>query len=174
MPEGNPTDRLTPRKREIVTEARAILEEHGPTALTMRALADRLGIKAPSLYKHFPDKAALELELIVLSFQEIADTLEKADGSLATLLQAYRDYALAHPHLYRLNTDRPLPRASLPEGLEARASAPLLRVCGGDADTARAAWAFAHGMVILQLNDRFPADAELARAWETGADAFEG
>lgn len=41
-------DRLTPRAREIVTAARELLEESGPTALTLRALADRLGIKAPS------------------------------------------------------------------------------------------------------------------------------
>ncbi|SDK02611.1 TetR/AcrR family transcriptional regulator [Streptomyces indicus] len=174
MPEGSTTDRLTPRKREIVTEARALLEEHGAGALTMRALADRLGIKAPSLYKHFPDKAALELELIVLGLEETAEALEAAADSLPSLMKAYQAYALAHPHLYRLNTERALPREKLPEGLEARAAAPLLRVCGGDVDTARAAWAFAHGMVILQLNGRFPDDADLSAAWETGADAFEG
>nr|WP_308800893.1 TetR/AcrR family transcriptional regulator [Streptomyces polyasparticus] len=174
MSECPTTDRLTPRKREIVTEARALLEEHGAAALTMRALADRLGIKAPSLYKHFPDKAALELELIVLSLQETGEALEAAADSLPSLMKAYRAYALAHPHLYRLNTERSLPREALPEGLEARAAAPLLRVCGGDVDMARAAWAFAHGMVILQLNDRFPADADLTAAWEAGADVFEG
>ncbi|MER7175181.1 TetR/AcrR family transcriptional regulator [Streptomyces mesophilus] len=174
VPERSTTDRLTPRKREIVTEARALLEEHGAAALTMRALADRLGIKAPSLYKHFPDKAALELELVVLSLEETAEALEAGSDSLPSLMKAYRTYALAHPHLYRLNTERSLPREDLPEGLEARAAAPLVRVCGGDMDAARAAWAFAHGMVILQLNGRFPDDADLSAAWETGADAFEG
>ncbi len=174
MSERSTTDRLTPRKREIVTEARALLEEHGAAALTMRALADRLGIKAPSLYKHFPDKAALELELIILSLEEIGAALEAAAESLPALMKAYREYALAHPHLYRLNTERSLPREALPEGIEERSSAPLLRVCGGDVDTARAAWAFAHGMVILQLNGRFPGTADLSAAWETGADAFEG
>jgi AcrR family transcriptional regulator len=51
-------DDLTPRAREIVAAARAILEEGGPEALSMRAIAERLGIRAPSLYKHVPDREA--------------------------------------------------------------------------------------------------------------------
>ncbi len=68
-------------------------------------------------------------------------------------------------------TDRPLPRDLLPEGLEARAAAPVLRAAG-DPDLARAVWAFAHGMVVLELADRFPPDAELGRAWEKAVEAF--
>ncbi|ADI10869.1 TetR family transcriptional regulator [Streptomyces bingchenggensis BCW-1] len=171
------TDRLTPRARDIVSAARALLEEEGPEALTMRRLGDRLGIKAPSLYKHFPDKAAVESELIALSLWETAEVLEAAEaadpGSVPALAEAYRRHALAHPHLYRLTTERPLPRAALPPGLEYRAAAPLFRACGGDEDLARAAWAFAHGMVVLQLNGRFPDGADLTKAWETGAAAFQ-
>ena len=40
----------------------------GPDALTMRRLAERLGIRAPSLYKHLPDKAALEAAIIATGF----------------------------------------------------------------------------------------------------------
>ena len=61
-------------------------------------------------------------------------------------------------------TERPLPRDLLPGGLEARAAAPLLKATG-DADLARALWAFAHGMVTLELAGRFPPWAELDRAW---------
>ena len=39
-------ERLTPRAQEIAAAARALLEESGPAALTMRTLADHLGIKA--------------------------------------------------------------------------------------------------------------------------------
>ncbi|WP_217551695.1 TetR/AcrR family transcriptional regulator [Streptomyces sp. GbtcB6] len=173
------TDRLTPRAREIVAAARELLEESGPTVLTMRTLADRLGIKAPSLYKHFPDKHAVEVELIAQMLEESAEALETAEaaeaaaesrtpGSLETLAEAYRTYALAHPHLYCLATERPLPRAALPPGLEDRAALPLLRACGGDLDLARATWAFAHGMVILEIHGRFPEDADLDAAWKRG------
>ncbi|MFF1711854.1 hypothetical protein [Streptomyces sp. NPDC058268] len=46
-------------------------------------------------------------------------------------------------------------------------------------DLARAAWAFAHGMVILEVHGvilevhgRFPGDADLATAWKRGARAL--
>ncbi|GAA3109931.1 TetR/AcrR family transcriptional regulator [Streptomyces echinatus] len=169
-------DRLTPRAREIVTAARDLLEESGAAHLTMRTLADRLGIKAPSLYKHFPDKQAVEVELVALLLTETAETLEAAEarapGSLEALAGAYRDHALAHPHLYRLATERPLPRAALPAGLEDRAALPLLRTCADDMDLARAVWAFAHGMVILEIHGRFPADADLDAAWKRGLAAL--
>ncbi|MCZ0989519.1 TetR/AcrR family transcriptional regulator [Streptomyces diastatochromogenes] len=163
---------MTPRAREIVAAARALLEESGAAALTMRTLADRLGIKAPSLYKHFPDKHAVEVELTAQMLAESAEALEAAEahtpGSLETLAEAYRTYALAHPHLYCLATEQPLPRAELPAGLEDRAALPLLRACAGDLDLARAIWAFAHGMVILEIHGRFPADADLDAAWKRG------
>ncbi|MFD4502611.1 TetR/AcrR family transcriptional regulator [Streptomyces sp. NPDC058457] len=166
---------MTARARQIVAAARDLLEESGPAVLTMRTLADRLGIKAPSLYKHFPDKHAVEVELIAQMLEESAEALEAAEsrtpdapGSLETLAEAYRTYALAHPHLYCLATERPLPRAALPPGLEDRAALPLLRACGGDLDLARATWAFAHGMVILEIHGRFPEDADLDAAWKRG------
>ncbi|MGW2642505.1 TetR/AcrR family transcriptional regulator [Streptomyces sp. NPDC001348] len=167
---------MTPRAREIVAAARDLLEESGPALLTMRTLADRLGIKAPSLYKHFPDKHAVEVELVAQLLTESAEALEAAEsrapGSLEALATAYRDHALAHPHLYRLATERPLPHAELPAGLEDRAALPLLRACGGDLDLARAVWAFAHGMVILEIHGRFPEDADLSAAWKHGLKAL--
>ncbi|MET9075993.1 TetR/AcrR family transcriptional regulator [Streptomyces sp. NPDC004232] len=171
-----PGTALTPRAREIVAAARELLEEYGLDRLTMRTLADRLGIKAPSLYKHFADKHAVEVELTAQMLAESAEALEAAEarapGSLEALAGAYRSYALAHPHLYCLATERPLPRAELPEGLEDRAALPLIRVCGGDIDRARALWAFAHGMVILEIHGRFPGDADLEAAWKRGLKAL--
>ena len=81
--------------------------------------------------------------------------LRAATTPLASLAAAYRAWALDHPHLYRLMMDRPLPREHLAPGLEDRAAAALVAAAGGDPDAARAAFAFAHGMVVLELNDRF-------------------
>jgi hypothetical protein len=68
-------------------------------------------------------------------------------------------------------TERPLPRAQLPEGLEARTAAPLLRATG-DPVRARAAWAFIHGLTLLELNDRLPADELTEHAWQVGIQQF--
>ncbi|MEW2256854.1 TetR/AcrR family transcriptional regulator [Streptomyces sp. NPDC047869] len=174
--DGPTVRRLTPRARQIAAVARGLLEESGPALLTMRALADRLGIKAPSLYKHFPDKHAVEVELISQLLTETAEALEAAEarapGSLAALADAYRDYALAHPHLYCLATEHPLPRTELPAALEDRAALPLLRACGDDLGLARAIWAFAHGMVTLEIHGRFPPEADLDTAWKRGLKAL--
>jgi AcrR family transcriptional regulator len=182
----------------VVVAARRLLEEEGAGALTMRRLAERLGIKAPSLYKHLPDKTALEAAIIATGFEEAAARFEAAvegattgdpttsgaatrgaaqgdaaaDGAVAALAAAYRAFALAHPHLYRLMHDGPLPRQHLPAGVEERAAAPVLRVAGSRA-RARALWAFAHGMVMLELDQRFPPDADLDAAWEAGITAFQ-
>ena len=159
---------------------RQLLEEEGPEALTMRRLAERVGIRAPSLYKHLPDKAALEAAIIATGFEEAATAFEQAvdradegpGDALVDLAAAYRRFALEHPHLYRLMNNGPLPREHLPPGLEGRTAAPLLRVAGSEA-RARAVWAFAHGMVMLELDQRFPPDADLDAAWQAGIAAFQ-
>jgi AcrR family transcriptional regulator len=130
----------TDRVGQIVEAARDLLETEGPDGLTMRAVAGRLRIQAPSLYKHVESKEDLEVLLVVEAFRDQGAAIHAAvDGlgrrptrraSLTTLGRAYRGWALAHPHLYRLATEGPLPRASLPEGLEAWAAEPLVRAAG--------------------------------------------
>ncbi|WP_405488752.1 TetR/AcrR family transcriptional regulator [Nocardia sp. NBC_00511] len=164
---------LTERQRQIAAAARALLDDRGPEALTMRNVAEALGIKAPSLYKHVPDKTALETLVVADAFAELADALETAAAQgLPELARAYRDYAVTHPHLYRLMNYRPLRRDLLPDGLEAASARPLAAVVGGDPDLARALWAFAHGMVSLEIDGRFPEDADLTAAWRAGLAAF--
>lgn len=169
-------DELRPRAKEIVSVARELLEEEGPERLSMRRLADRLGIRAPSLYKHFADKQALEAALISDGFAQQAEAFETAvadtSDPLGALATAYRVFARTHPHLYRLMTERPLQRERLVPGVEDRAAHPLYHAAGEDRDLARATWAFAHGMTNLELNGRFPPDTDLDAAWERGLAAF--
>ncbi len=168
------------RAAEATAAARTILERDGGAGLTMRAVADQLGIRAPSLYKHVAGKAAIELALIEAGLAEMGDALRAAlarpgrRGPVAALLAAYRRHALAHPNVYRLATAGALPRGDLTPGLEDWAGEPFLAVAGGDEHRARALWALAHGLVVLELDDRFPPGADLERAWAEGAAAFGG
>jgi hypothetical protein len=112
---------------------------------------------------------------MVSALEELSATLEAAAGDgLVAIGQTYRRFAMEHPGPYRLLTARPLPRDRLPPGLEARSAQPLVDALGGDEHRARAAWAFAHGMVDLELAGRFPPGADLDAAWAIGLRAFEG
>jgi AcrR family transcriptional regulator len=163
---------LSARQRDIVRAARELLTAEGVEALTLGRVAQALGIKPPSLYKHFAGKRELEAVLIAEGLEAHAAALFKAGSSLADIARAYRKFALANPQLYRLMTERPLPRDLLPPGLEERAAAPVIHAAGGNPDLARATWAFAHGMVQLELADRFPPGADLDAAWDTAIAAF--
>ncbi len=162
---------------DIVAAARRLLEDEGREALTMRRLADELGIRAPSLYKHFSGKAAVETAIIEDALFDIGEVTHRAlhqagpAGPLPSLLTAYRRYCLAHPNLYRLAACGPFPRASLPPGLEEWAGNPWF-VVTSDPDVAQALWSFAHGMVILELDDRYSPGSDLDSTWGAGAAAF--
>jgi hypothetical protein len=68
--------------------------------------------------------------------------------------------------------DGSLDRSLLTPGSEDRAVRPVLQAVGEDRDLARALFAFAHGMTILELNDRFPPSADLDAAWRRGLAAL--
>ncbi|WP_436500771.1 TetR/AcrR family transcriptional regulator [Actinokineospora sp. HUAS TT18] len=168
--------RLSPRATQIVTAARGLLEENGPEQLTMRLLAEFLEMRAPSLYKHFRNKEAIEIALIEMALTDIGTALHEAvanpdpDGKIPSLLRTYRRHALAQPNMYRLSTQGPLPREQLAEGLEEWAGTPFF-LAAGEPHLAQALWSFAHGMVILELDNRFP-PGNLDPTWHAGATAF--
>jgi AcrR family transcriptional regulator len=168
--------KLTPRAEEIITTARGMLEEEGYEALSMRNLAQRLGIQAPALYRHFADKRAIELIIIEQGLWESGDrnlaAIEDADDPLEALMSSHRGWALEHPHLYRLSYGAELDRSRLDQDAEWHSGEALRRVTGNTREVSRAIWAFVHGMIELQLLDRFPDDSDVEAIWRTGVEAM--
>ena len=166
------------RVGQIVEAARRLLEEEGTTALTMRRLAEELHIQARSIYKHFSGKADVEAVLIadaMFSLGDVTHAVLHAAGpetAIQRLLDVYHSYGRSHPNLYRLATSGHLDRALLPEGLEEWAGNPWF-VVTGESTLAQALWSFAHGMLILELDQRYPPDSDLNGTWRAGATAFE-
>jgi AcrR family transcriptional regulator len=67
---------------DIIFEAALrLVDQEGIEALTMRRLAARLGIRAPSIYKHLADKRALENALVSAGFEEMAGVFARAVAS---------------------------------------------------------------------------------------------
>jgi TetR/AcrR family transcriptional regulator, tetracycline repressor protein len=98
------TTRTRPRgsltREEIITEALALLEEHGPGALSMRRLADRLGVAPTALYTHVRGKADLIDGLVDQVYAGLTLDLDRSGDwteQLATLSQGIRGHLLAHP-----------------------------------------------------------------------------
>jgi AcrR family transcriptional regulator len=167
------------RRRQIIDAARRLLEEQGPEALSMRNVAAEIGIRAPSLYEHVTDKRALESAIIADALNEQAAEqmafLERYEGDdpLTGIAKNYQQWAVAHPHLYRLVYSRDLDRDDpAVVAAEQAAAQPIRRVTGGDIPAGRAIWSFAHGMVSLELADRFPPDTDIDELWVRGIAAL--
>ncbi|WP_404380224.1 TetR/AcrR family transcriptional regulator [Knoellia locipacati] len=161
--ELDPSPLLTARARAVRDAARVVLERQGWETLTMRTLADELGIAAPSLYKHFAGKEALKAQLVALALKEFGEAVRPV-STVGTLVRRYRAVATANPQLYRLATSGSLDRDTLPPGLEDWSGSPFFEATG-DPHRAQALWAAVHGMVILELDGRFPTGRAPEATW---------
>jgi AcrR family transcriptional regulator len=165
------------RVDEIVAAARAALVADGGDAVTMRRVAADLGIRAPSLYKHLDGKAAIEVLLAEDALVEIGTALHASVAKpgrrepVAAVAATYRAYGRAHPNLYRLVTGATFPRRDLSPGLEEWAGSPFL-LATGDPYRGQALWAWAHGMVSLEIDARFLPGSDLDHTWAEGVRAF--
>src|ERR1035438_6125957 len=66
-------------RQDILDAASAILETTGSEdALTLRAIARDVGIAAPSIYAHCPDREAVLDQIVTDSFQQLSAALEAA------------------------------------------------------------------------------------------------
>ena len=91
---------------DVVAAAAGLADETGYAGLTMGLLADRLGVRTPSLYKHVGGLADLQHRVATLATTELGDVIRDAVqgqagfDALAALLTAVRDYVAAHPGRY--------------------------------------------------------------------------
>jgi AcrR family transcriptional regulator len=154
-------------KSRIASAARALYLERGPEAVTMRAVAERVGVTATALYRHFPDKDALVREVVGEGSRLLGSHLFRAleaptplDRLRATAF-AYLDFALAQPQAYRALFDSAGEDEASPVHAQRGAIRRFLRdrvreamVAGvlapGDPDgTALTFWSLLHGLVSL-------------------------
>jgi AcrR family transcriptional regulator len=97
-------------REEIIAAAVELLDKEGDErAVTLRSVARRIGIAAPSIYPHFPDQPAIMLAVVRQEFDRLAAVLRAAaaDGGedprqrLLAVCHAYLDLAQTHPERYR-------------------------------------------------------------------------
>jgi AcrR family transcriptional regulator len=105
----NPRGEGARLRDEILDAARLITEEHGEQAVTLRSVARSVGIAAPSIYAHFPDRDAILDALVDEAFAELSAVISAARAaqtdplsSLRAGCAAYVDFAIRRPHQYQL------------------------------------------------------------------------
>src|SRR5271169_4541265 len=152
-------------RERIRSTSYELLAEKGVAGLSMRALADRLHLRAASLYKHVRDKDEILADLQARGLAELTAAIVAAGPWAPAAAYAYRAWALANPHLYEICMRRPLLRDRLPEGLERDVTAMIISLTGRDHEHARAVWGLVHGLVDLELSGRFPDGADLDTTW---------
>ncbi len=158
----------------VVAAAGALADESGLDALTLAALAARLGVRPPSLYAHVGGLGDLRARLAARGAAELADELQLAaagragSDALAALAHAYRGYALAHPGAYDALQRDPARTAEGAAAAERLVGVVLAVLAGygleGDAalHATRAIRSALHGFVLLEAQGGFgmPVDLE--------------
>jgi AcrR family transcriptional regulator len=89
----------------VLAEALALVDERGLEALTMRALAARLGVEAMSLYNHVSNKQGLYAGIRGLLWDELGRALDSGQSwleSLRSIARCLRGIAHAHPDAFPL------------------------------------------------------------------------
>lgn len=102
---------------QVVVCAAGLADEIGLADVTMARLADRLGVRAPSLYKHIDGQADLTRRIAVLALTELGDALRDAlqgkagRDALRAAARTVRAFVIEHPGRYastiRINPDGP-------------------------------------------------------------------
>jgi AcrR family transcriptional regulator len=133
----------------------------------MRRLAGELGVTQPVLYSAFPSRQALIDAVALSGFSDLAAALEAVEISPMARMQAYLDFAAAHPRIYEamfsMASDLAFADDDTPEPL--RHAFRGLHDTFPDADDTQAevAWATLHGLATLQASGRLRADHARAR-----------
>jgi AcrR family transcriptional regulator len=99
-------------REEIITATKDLLAEAASSdAVSIRAVADAVGVTPPSIYLHFADKDALIEAVVADVFHELdaamqaaAEGLDKPLDALCAYGLAYVAFAIEHPEHYRLAT----------------------------------------------------------------------
>ncbi|WP_150460913.1 TetR/AcrR family transcriptional regulator [Nesterenkonia ebinurensis] len=157
-------------RQKLLEAAASTIVSQGEQSMSLRVLAAEAGTTTSAVYSLFGDKEALVVAVAKEGFRRFAQALEKVPrtedpwGDLLTLGVAYREYALAEPHFYRVMFSRPRHEEAPGENNTFGALLNAVqRATGLDSETAQPEalrlWALAHGLVSLELNGLIPGSA---------------
>lgn len=163
----------------VVAEAERMADEVGLEHVTMAALAQRLGVRQPSLYKHVASLPALRRAIGLRTVTAMTAEMTRAavgrsgEDALMAMARTSRDWAKAHPGRYQAGQRAPEPedtayQAAAAGVIELFGSALSAFDLSGDdsIDAIRSLRAAMHGFVSLELLGGFAIPLDLDRSYE--------
>lgn len=156
---------------EAITAAGSrILDERGLSGLSMQAVAQSVGVKAPSLYKHVADREALVTLVANSAATDLASHLGPHDD-LPDLARTLRAWAKNHPERFRLVfSGRGSPDVSAAAGASLLRAARDLVGPAHKLSAARLVTAWATGFISMELAEAFQLGGDVDEAFEYGID----
>ena len=162
----------------VVAAAADLADEAGPDHLTLAALAARLGVRQPSLYKHVASLDSLHQLIAQRAKVEFADVLGQVaigrarDDALVAMAYAWRAWARDHPGRYQIGQRAPAPGDADHLAVADRIVAFMTAVMAGygldgdDAiDAVRAYRSALHGFVSLEASGGFGMPVSVDRSF---------
>ncbi len=172
----------------VVAEAARLVDESRLENLTLAALADRLGVRSPSLYNHVDGLPGLLAALRLQGIHELGSVLARAavgktgPGAVFALAGAYRQFILAHPGVYPLTVQSVYQHASLDPELEAASrevvAIVLAALAGYGFDDSEALHvvrglrSLVHGFATLELAGGFGLPLEIDESFDLMIQAY--
>jgi AcrR family transcriptional regulator len=150
----------------------------------MQAVAERVGVRAPSLYKRVPSRAALLREIADDVAGELATAVSPAFAAadpadaIRQLGARYRAYAMANPRAYRLLFAPPTPDSAPSARANEAAASGLVRftdrLVGPERGlgAARLLVAFVHGFVTMELAGAFRLGGDVEESFRQSLDSL--
>ena len=163
-------------KRRILDAAQRLHVEHGLDAVSMRNVAEVVGVVPAAIYRHFASKEDLLDAMVDTGFAMLEEELAKA-RTLANLMRRFLNFSLAEPRLYELmflrrrENARKFP-ADFRAGKSGAFNVPHRLVAaegfpGDPLDVTFNIWAHAHGLISMYTLGRFSyGEAEFIRFYE--------
>jgi len=168
----------------VVDAALALVDDEGADALSLAAVATRVGVKTPSLYKHVRSIEDLRRRVGLAVMNEMDARVRAAvlgrsgDDAVRRLMRVYRRYATEHPFRYALMPPSPLADPAL-EAAGRRLMEVFTAVlheyglAGADAIHAlRGLRAAAHGFAALEVAGGFGLAENLNTSYERLVDGL--
>ncbi|CAA0130772.1 Transcriptional repressor Mce3R [Mycolicibacterium vanbaalenii] len=102
------------RRSQLLAAAERLMAEHGYLAVRLEDIGAAAGVSGPAIYRHFPNKEALLVELLVgvstrllVGATDVVGRSADPDAALAGLIDFHLDFALGESDLIRIQ-DRDL------------------------------------------------------------------